>query len=129
MEIYRIKIPRVPNEGGCDLCVQFRLEPVPYQQGRVGNAPQKVTESVYHKGELGNVPEGGGRYFEQDPEGGTTSVALKDDTTKSGYLILYPGGLYKINWKPLDKKSESNKALIGEPNKSTKSILEMTQYN
>ena len=53
-----------------------------------------------HEGEVGHVPEGGGRNFEQDPEGVTASVDRKGDPTKSGYLTFDPGGMSTINCSP-----------------------------
>ena len=47
-----------------------------------------------------NAPEGGGRKFEQYPEGGTLNVACEGDPTKSGYLTFDPGGLSIINLRP-----------------------------
>ena len=44
-------------------------------------------------------PQGGGRKFEQYPEGSTTSVASEVEPTRSGYLNLDPGGMSKINWR------------------------------
>ena len=52
------------------------------------------------EGEARQVPEGGGRNFGQDPEGGTVSVSHEGDPTKSGYLVFEPGGVYTINWRP-----------------------------
>ena len=48
------------------------------------------------------VQEGGGNNFEQNPEGGTTSVTCEVNPTKSGYLTFDPDGLYIINWRPTE---------------------------
>ena len=60
-----------------------------------------MTARVAGKGEVGHVPEGGGKYFDQDPEGGTVIVAYKEYPNKSGYLHLGPGGFSTINWRIL----------------------------
>ena len=57
----------------------------------------------------------------------TTSENRNGEPTKSGYLTFDPGGMSKINWRELYQQSESNKASIGETNKSTQAILEMPQ--
>ena len=79
------------------------------------------------KGELRHVPEGGGRNFGQEPEGGTAIVACERCTTKSGYFTIDPGGMSTINWSILYQDSESNKYFIGKTNKITMSILEFPQ--
>ena len=53
------------------------------------------------EGEVGHDPEGGSRKFEQDPEGGTASVANKGYPTKSGYSTFEPGGMPTFNWKAI----------------------------
>ena len=63
-----------------------KIQMIPHLQGIVGYAQERVTASVACEGEVGKVPDGGCRKFEQDNEGGTTSVACKGDPTKSGYL-------------------------------------------
>ena len=79
------------------------------------------------EGEVGHVPEGGGGKFEKYPEGGTTSVSRKGETTELEYLTFDPGGLSTIDLRKLDQDSDSKKSPRCEPNKSTKSILEMSQ--
>ena len=56
----------------------------PYCQGGVVHAPERVVSSVAPKGEVGHVPEVGGRNCVQDPEGGTTNVTRKGDPTELG---------------------------------------------
>ena len=56
---------------------------------------------MYHEGEVGHLPEGGGRNFEQDTKVGTTSVTRKVEPTKSGYLTFNLGGMSKINFIPI----------------------------
>ena len=64
-----------------------------------------------HGGEVGNVPEGVGGNFEQNPEGGTASVARKGDSAKSGYLTFDPDGISTINWRTIYQESESKSLL------------------
>ena len=78
---------------------QYQMRPL--QQGRVGHPPKIVASSVAHKEEARNSPEGDGRNFGQNPEGGTTSVYRKLYPTKSGYLTFDPCGMSTINWSTL----------------------------
>ena len=61
---------------------------------------ERVAESVACEGEVRHVPEGGGGKFGQDTKVGTTYVAHKVDTTKSGYLTINRGGMSKTNLRP-----------------------------
>ena len=72
----------------------------PHRRGIVGHAPDRVTARVAHQGEARQVPEIGGGKFRQYPEGGTASVDLQGDPTKSGYLNFDLGGMSTINWSP-----------------------------
>ena len=81
----------------------------PHCKGRLGHAPERVTERVVCKVEVGQVPEGCGRNFEHDPEGDTTSVAHEGYFANSGYLKFDSYGLSKISWGTLYQSSESNK--------------------
>ena len=91
------------------------------------NPPERVAASVARKGEVRHVPEGGGRTFGKDLEGGTASVSGRGETTKSGHLNFEPGGMSTIKWRILYQDSDSNKASRGETNKSSNEILEMHQ--
>ena len=66
----------------------------------VGKSSEIFTAIMACKGEVEHAPEGGGRNFEQYPEGGTDSVTRKVDPAKSGYLTFDPGGMSTINWSP-----------------------------
>ena len=82
----------------------------------VVHATEIVTTSTYCKVEVGHVPEGGGGNFGKYTEGGTTSVARKRYTTKSGNLTFDPGMISTINWKPIGGQvSESIRFPRGEP--------------
>ena len=86
-----------------------------YRQGRLGRNPEISASRVDRGGELRHVSEGGGGNFGQDPEGGTSSVALEGELTKSGYLTFDPYGISTINWSPTGVQvSESNRASRGE---------------
>ena len=54
-------------------------------------------------------------------------MAREEEPTKSVCLTFVPGDISTINWRILYQYSESNKASIGETNKSTNSILEIPQ--
>ena len=69
-------------------------------QGRLGNAPKRVTASVACEGEVRHVPYGGSGNFGQYIEGGTTSMDCEVDPNNSGYFTFDPGGMSTINWRP-----------------------------
>ena len=48
---------------------------LPYRQGKVGYAPNKVTASVDCEVKVRHVPDGGGGNFGKYCEGGTASVS------------------------------------------------------
>ena len=88
----------------------------PHHQRKVGHAPDRVTARVAHQGEARHVSEGGGGKFGQYPEGGTASVDLQGDPTKSGYLNFEPGGMYTTSWRPTgDQVSEYSISHGGKP--------------
>ena len=79
------------------------------------HSPERVTASVACEGEVRHMPEGGGGNFGQDCEGSTVSVAHVGDTTKSGYLKFYQGGMSIIKFRPRGGQvSESRRAPRGE---------------
>ena len=83
---------------------------------RVGHTIDREAVIVAREKEVGHDPEGGGRNFDQDPEGVTASVSRKGYPTKSGYLTFDAGGMYTINWKPIgDQIPESNRPPRFEP--------------
>ena len=87
----------------------------PRRQGRVGCAPERVTPSVTHGGEVRHAPEGGGGTFGQDPEGFTVSVSCKGEATNSVYIAFETGGIPTINWRPTGGQvSESSRAHRGK---------------
>ena len=69
----------------------------------MGYAPEIFASSVAHKGEVIQIPEGGGVKFGQNHQGGTASVAHEGDPTNSGYLNFDPGGISTINWGVLSR--------------------------
>ena len=101
----RTKMTRINNTSNLlytlsSLLSSWQYQLRPYHQERVGHARERVTENVSCKGEVGNAPEGGGRTFEQYPEGGTVGVAREGDTTNPGYITFDPSGISTITWKP-----------------------------
>ena len=64
-----------------------------------GSCPTESHRKRGLEGDVRHVPEGGGRKFGHDPEGGTTCVASNRESTKSGYLTLGSGGMSKINFQ------------------------------
>ena len=81
-----IKIPRPNNPSNLYFTLLYPLASQyiqlhPHHQGKVVHTPNIVTSSVAHKGEVWNVPEGGGGNFGQDPEGGFRHVPRKNVTT------------------------------------------------
>ena len=56
------------------------------------------------EGEVGNVPGGGVRNFEQDSEGGTANISLELEPTKSVYLTFDPCGISTIKKSPTGGK-------------------------
>ena len=73
----------------------------------MGNASERITESVFCEGEVRHVPEGGDGTFGQDPEGGTTSVACEVETTKPGHLDFDQVDMSTINWRPTGGKYQN----------------------
>ena len=53
-------------------------------RGRLDHAPERVTASMAHEGEVRHVSEGGGGNLGQYNEGGNTRVDCDGDPTKSG---------------------------------------------
>ena len=49
----------------------WKIQLIPRHVGIVGRAPERVTARVDNEREVVHVPEGGGVYFEQYPEGST----------------------------------------------------------
>ena len=71
---------------------------LPRSEGEYVTPQKKYTESLANRGEVGHVPEGGGRRFIPDPSGVTTSAVFYGDPTNSGNITFDPGGMYTMNW-------------------------------
>ena len=94
-------------------------------QGRVGQPSEIFAASVARKGEVRNVPNGGGEKFGQDPEVHTASVTRKVDITKSWYVTFDPCGISAINLRPTGGQlSESGRIPRGK--KSSEKIQNTT---
>ena len=73
-----------------------------HTRGRQKNFLQDTARDnpiLFHKGELGSIPEGCGTNLAQYTEIGTTSVAHKGYPKKPEYITFEPYEKSKINWR------------------------------